>query len=315
MNSNSALFESIPAIFGKIGRMERPPAATPIRDVSVISTRFDSLWAAYPEPYKSVIDQSRLRKPISLVFEDDQIPASVKIAGHLDGVFYFRWKRIPLEQLDVVIVHEIAHYFIDARDNRDWTAYQTILHKNQPDELKRVNAMFQRVEEEAVSIERDVRRSVGLAVRRAEQQLCEVILAAKQSVLVTTSAETGISGLIPAISAAAQQGAAVNLVIELGESPESKATFESRLRELPSTVVVSLWPSANEKGPGKLFFECAAADRQRAFIALADPTLDVVAREMRSGVFIQGDDAASFQRHFDELVQTREFERLELPAV
>ena len=315
MKSDDGSYDSMPSIFGRIARAG---CSTPILEPLIVNARFKKIWDGYPEPYKAIIDQASRQRAISVVTDEADIPVNVQIAGHLDGNFYFRWRRIAVEHLDVIIIHEIAHYYIDARDGRKWLDYQIRHHQDRPERTLEVKALLSKVEAEAIAIETEVRTKMGLADQFTEQQFRAIIEGAEQTLLIVTFAANRLSGFLDPIIAAARRQVKISVVLELeSESYEQLSAEElMAIRELPSEVVVSRWPSpkrgVNADGHlGKLHFKCAASDRAKAYVVLANSASHQSKGDSGPGVLLTGADAASLHGHFDSLVSKREFERYE----
>jgi len=303
--STTAELPPFPRIISDLGKHRFAPGSRGLVavDAAKIEERFEQVWAKYPPPYREVIDAARNAQGIRVITDENSIPAGVRVAGHMGGHFYFRPTRLSAEQLDTVIIHEIAHYFVDAKDGNSWLDYQAASEPNNGRNALTSRLLLSRAEAEAVRIEHEVREKLGLG-NEVQLDWRRIARAAKQRLLIVCPAPILASDLLPDIAAAEQTGVVVTLLLGFDSAQIQPMGW---LQPLAARLAVYWWPDASHLSPsgvnlGRLDFVCVSADRSEAFVGIVNRGSGGRQPALCSGLLINGNDAAELQDYFEKTI-------------
>jgi phosphatidylserine/phosphatidylglycerophosphate/cardiolipin synthase-like enzyme len=151
----------------------------------------------------------------------------------------------------------------------------------------------------------------GLAMRRTDQALLQVITSAKQSLLIVSFAVYKIPTIAAAIVQAAGRSVAIRICVEAPEPSGQKMAYDT-IRALGSDVAqraaIYVWPSDQRAtdahgNAGVLHAKCAIADGQLLFISSANLTDRAMNLNMELGVLIQSElHAGNVAAQFEQLI-------------
>jgi cardiolipin synthase len=135
----------------------------------------------------------------------------------------------------------------------------------------------------------------SVPIRRIDQVLYDLILNAKQDILLLTFAAAKIERLKKALLGASKRGIKIRLVLEFDDESEgqlSRSAVEAFRGSIEREAEICYWPiekrERNVYGrPGKLHAKCAIID-DAALISSANLTDDAFNRNIELGVLIQG---------------------------
>jgi hypothetical protein len=123
-----------------------------------IRKRFHALLELLPEPYQSTIQKGRDEKGIRIITDEREIGRNIlrtiRVAGSIGGLFYFRPSRIRNENLDEVLVHEQMRFYIELRDGLTIHPLMSYLHNLKAKILRR------RTEDEVIALTYTVLREI-----------------------------------------------------------------------------------------------------------------------------------------------------------
>lgn len=154
-------------------------------------------------------------------------------------------------------------------------------------------------------------KSYGMAVRRNDQALLEVIAGAEEELLLVSYVVYNVPGVATALESALDRGVETRLVLEFHGSVEGGQKIDpwEALGELPSEVHVYEWPfdqrplfpGTNKKG--YIHAKCAVADRHLAFVSSANLTTYAMNANLELGLLVRGGKVPSrIMANFDELI-------------
>ncbi|CAI8970112.1 Phospholipase D/Transphosphatidylase [Pseudomonas jessenii] len=133
-----------------------------------------------------------------------------------------------------------------------------------------------------------------IPVRRIDQSLYDLIVTAKNEILLVTFAAAKIQRLAGSLIAAVERGVAVRLLLEFEQESEGQLSFDA-LKAFPADLIrqveVYCWPlqkrERNQAGrPGKLHAKLALIDDQ-VIVSSANLTDDAFNRNLELGVLLQ----------------------------
>jgi cardiolipin synthase A/B len=148
-----------------------------------------------------------------------------------------------------------------------------------------------------------------MSVRRIDQALYDLVIAAKSEIMLVTFAAAKIKHLTKALVDALQRGVRITLILEFEQSSEGQLTFDA-LKAFPLELIqvasVFCWPvekrGRNQSGrPGKLHAKLALID-DTVLISSANLTDDAFNRNLEVGIKLAGGDIPkSLHQYFDGL--------------
>jgi phosphatidylserine/phosphatidylglycerophosphate/cardiolipin synthase-like enzyme len=132
------------------------------------------------------------------------------------------------------------------------------------------------------------------SVRRIDQVLYDLVLNAKESILLLTFAAARIERLKNALIEACNRGVQIKLVLEFDEESEgqlSQSAIKAFSGSIENKAEIYYWPLEKRERniygkPGKLHAKCAVID-DAALISSANLTDDAFNRNIELGVLIQ----------------------------
>jgi phosphatidylserine/phosphatidylglycerophosphate/cardiolipin synthase-like enzyme len=148
-------------------------------------------------------------------------------------------------------------------------------------------------------------------VRRIDQALYEVVVAAERELIVVSYAVFNVPRLVEALNEAVSRGVEVVLVLEF-EGAEGEQTYDplAALHGLARGIHVYHWPYAKrlevESGGkrGFIHVKAAIADERMAMISSANLTAYGLEANMELGLVVRGDAIPQrIARHFRHLIQ------------
>jgi len=136
----------------------------------------------------------------------------------------------------------------------------------------------------------------GPALRRTDQALQEVILAARESLLLVSFAVYLVPHIAQALVAAAARGVRIRIALETPSASAGRIDYDTvRLlgTEVAHNAELYIWPESQraldpQDNLGALHAKCAVADRDLLFISSANLTGYALTINMELGVMIQG---------------------------
>jgi phosphatidylserine/phosphatidylglycerophosphate/cardiolipin synthase-like enzyme len=160
--------------------------------------------------------------------------------------------------------------------------------------------------EESIDVVWTGPKTTAVPVRLTREVLIDVIRAARESLFIISFAAYKIDVVLDELSAAAQRGVVVRLVLETPGGTlyvDSAAAFES-LRGVASFYV---WPDekrpALEGSRAQLHAKAAIADDHTAFVTSANLTGHGIAENMELGLLVKGGPIPRrLSEHFRELI-------------
>jgi phosphatidylserine/phosphatidylglycerophosphate/cardiolipin synthase-like enzyme len=152
---------------------------------------------------------------------------------------------------------------------------------------------------------------VGVAMRRTDQALLDVITAAQDTLLIVSFAVYKIPAITAALIQAAQRGVTLQICIEAPEPGGQTIAYDTLAALGPQMMqhaAIYLWPrnqrptGATGKG-GALHAKCAVADGRVLLVSSANLTEYALNLNMELGVLIEGGpQPATVERQFHELI-------------
>lgn len=148
-------------------------------------------------------------------------------------------------------------------------------------------------------------------VRRIDQALYEVVVAAERELIVVSYAVYNVPRLTEALNGALSRGVDVLLVLEF-EGAEGEQTYDplAALHGLSDGIRVYHWPYAKRphRGPGEkrgfIHVKAAIADERMAMISSANLTMYGLDTNMELGLVVRGEAIPQrIARHFRQLIQ------------
>jgi len=135
----------------------------------------------------------------------------------------------------------------------------------------------------------------GMPVRRIDQALYDMVLAAKKEIMLVTFAASRIKHLVKALVEACQRDVRITLILEFEQSSEGQLTFDALKAfppELTKSATIFFWPvekrERNQSGrPGKLHAKVALVD-DAVLISSANLTDDAFNRNLEVGIKLTG---------------------------
>jgi phosphatidylserine/phosphatidylglycerophosphate/cardiolipin synthase-like enzyme len=149
--------------------------------------------------------------------------------------------------------------------------------------------------------------------RRTEQALLQVINTASARLTIVSFVAYKIPAVRDALSAAADRGVSVRLILEGADVSEGQRAFRTLRtfgRTLADRSTVYVWPrekrATDAKGNhGSLHAKCAVADNQSLFLSSANLTEHAFQLNMELGILIAGGPLPmQVQRHWDFLIRS-----------
>lgn len=157
-----------------------------------------------------------------------------------------------------------------------------------------------------------------IPVRQTEQVLLDLIIRAKQRLLVVSYAVFRIPKIREALVEAATRGVRIRIVLDLMSSSNTKGY--NPLRAVGDDVIacseILYWPEERREPDadgkrGSLHVKCLVADSERVFLSSANLTDQALRLNMELGVIISGTQhPANIESHFTELLARGILERL-----
>jgi phosphatidylserine/phosphatidylglycerophosphate/cardiolipin synthase-like enzyme len=150
----------------------------------------------------------------------------------------------------------------------------------------------------------------GVALRRTDQALQQVIQLAKKELLIITFAAYHIPHIAEALSEAIARGVTVRIVAESPEESDGKVTTDIRqsFARFTNNIQIYVWPQSkrerDDKGNfGALHAKCALADDTHLFISSANLTNHALLLNMEMGILLsQGSLPKQVHQHFQDLI-------------
>jgi phosphatidylserine/phosphatidylglycerophosphate/cardiolipin synthase-like enzyme len=153
--------------------------------------------------------------------------------------------------------------------------------------------------------------TAGVAMRRTDQALLQVIHSARKELLVVSFAVYKIPAISEALVAAASRQVAIRICVEAPEPSGQQMAYDT-IRALgplvTATTNIYIWPASRRPTDargraGVLHTKCAVADRQLLFLSSANLTDYALNLNMELGVLIQGGtEPATVAAQFDGLI-------------
>lgn len=151
----------------------------------------------------------------------------------------------------------------------------------------------------------------GMAFRRTDQALLELIECSQETLIVVTFAVYKIPEVAAALVTAARRGVSLTFILEYEESGKVDFDgFRALGSDLMSTAQFYMWPlenrPRNDSGrPGTMHVKCAIADQSVVLLSSANLTEFALNINMEMGVMIRGGTVpARVAGHFRELVRS-----------
>ncbi len=155
-------------------------------------------------------------------------------------------------------------------------------------------------------------------LRRTEQVLCEIIDAAKETLLVVSFVAYRADDVLSAIKRALLRKVSVMMILETEKESGGKVSFDQAAKyklDFPGLELYT-WPlEKREKDAhghfGAIHAKCAVADRSVAFVTSANLTEFALELNMELGLLVRGESVpASLQDHFGALISRGILKRL-----
>jgi phosphatidylserine/phosphatidylglycerophosphate/cardiolipin synthase-like enzyme len=147
-------------------------------------------------------------------------------------------------------------------------------------------------------------------LRRTEQVLCEIIDAAKETLLIVSFVAYRADDVLAAIRRALHRKVRVMMVLETEKESGGKVSFDlaSKYKTDFPGLEMYIWPSdkreTDEGGHhGAIHAKCAVVDRRLAFITSANLTEFALELNMELGILMRDDSiSTNLQDHFETLI-------------
>lgn len=152
----------------------------------------------------------------------------------------------------------------------------------------------------------------GIALRRTDQALLEVIGAAQHNLLIVSFAIYMVPSVSTALVQAAQRGVSVRICLETGTSAEGQMAYDTVAalgEDVRRNASVYFWPiehrPVGQNGrPGVLHVKCAVADQTLLFVSSANLTSHALDINMELGILVRnGPLPGQVVRHFQRLIE------------
>lgn len=150
----------------------------------------------------------------------------------------------------------------------------------------------------------------GVALRRTDQALIEVIQAAQQRLLLVSFAVYPTPAIFAALDAALARGVALTVVVERYEADGAPMAYDTiqALGTIAQRSTIYLWPP--EARPtdaagrmGRMHSKCALADRRVLFLSSANLTGAAMNSNMELGILISGGEIPQrVGAQFDQMI-------------
>jgi phosphatidylserine/phosphatidylglycerophosphate/cardiolipin synthase-like enzyme len=164
-------------------------------------------------------------------------------------------------------------------------------------------------EEESVEVVWTGPRTTAVPVRLTREVLIDVIRAARESLFVVSFAAYKVEVVLSELSAAADRGVVVRLILESGETGGGTLTFDAATAfdALRDGVTFYVWPSEKrpvlERGRASLHAKAAVADDHTALVTSANLTGHGITENMELGLLVRGGAIPRrLSAHFRELI-------------
>lgn len=157
--------------------------------------------------------------------------------------------------------------------------------------------------------------SRGLALRRTDQALLQVINTAQHRLLVVSFAVYKIANIRQALVKAAERGVNIDICVEAPEPSAGRITYDTIKalgQQVAKHATVYVWPQdkrphSDDGKHGSLHVKCAVADEALLFISSANLTEYALTLNMELGVLIKGgplpgDVAGHFRRLIEDKI-------------
>jgi cardiolipin synthase A/B len=160
--------------------------------------------------------------------------------------------------------------------------------------------------------------AAGIAARRIDQALYDMINNAQREILLITFAAHKIHRLAEALACASRRDVRIRLLLEFGTHSQNQLSHDALNafpQDLQTRAQIFYWPiekrEMNSSGkPGKLHAKAAIVDEQ-ALLSSANLTDDAFMRNFELGVLFTGGEMPSkLREHFEHLVAARVLKRL-----
>lgn len=155
-------------------------------------------------------------------------------------------------------------------------------------------------------------------LRRTEQVLCEIIDAAKETLLIVSFVAFRATDVLAAIGRALDRKVRVMMVLETEKESGGRLSFDQAAKyktDFPGLELYT-WPlekrERDENGHyGAIHAKCSVADREVAFVTSANLTEYALELNMELGLLIRSDSVpANLQDHFEALISRGVLKRL-----
>jgi cardiolipin synthase A/B len=164
-------------------------------------------------------------------------------------------------------------------------------------------------EEESIEVVWTGPRTAAVPVRLTREVLIDVIRAARESLFIVSFAAYKVEVVLTELSAAADRGVVIRLILESGETGGGTLTFDSAkaFDVLRNGVTFYVWPSEKrpvlERGRASLHAKAAVADDHTAFVTSANLTGHGITENMELGLLVRGGAIPRrLSAHFRELL-------------
>jgi phosphatidylserine/phosphatidylglycerophosphate/cardiolipin synthase-like enzyme len=170
-------------------------------------------------------------------------------------------------------------------------------------------AVWKERDDESIEVVWTGPRTTAVPVRLTREVLIDVIRAARESLCVVSFAAYKVDVVLSELTAAAQRGVTIRLILERGETGGGTLTFDAAkaFRGLPDAVTFYVWPTENrpvlERGRASLHAKGAVADDHTAFVTSANLTGHGITENMELGLLVRGGAIPRrLSAHFRELI-------------
>lgn len=160
----------------------------------------------------------------------------------------------------------------------------------------------------------------GIAFRRTEQAILQILDSAKERITLVSFAVYSIPNIAKSLVKAAQRGVKLTVIVETPDKLGGENEY-STLRALGSEVEacssVYYWPKEKRKlsetnKPGILHVKCAVADGEWLFLSSANLTQQAFTINMELGMLVRGGTMPRrVEKQFERLIQKKTLEALD----
>jgi phosphatidylserine/phosphatidylglycerophosphate/cardiolipin synthase-like enzyme len=138
--------------------------------------------------------------------------------------------------------------------------------------------------------------AMGMALRRTDQALLELVDASQRSLLIVSFVVYRVQAIVQALVRAMERGVLVHIYVDAPEPSHRRVAYDT-IRALGDQVEqgaeIYVWPRENRPADpqgrtGLLHAKCAVADDKLLFISSANLTAHAMELNMELGVLIRG---------------------------